>query len=310
MVGDSKVAALNYTEDDKRSLYQALLYGRKRAGEWSIAMTYYHRRIFWWMFMREVDAAAAALLARGIKKGDMVTIFMPNIPQSIIALYAINRIGAIANMLHPLSTTEEAHYAINLTNSKLVFTIELNEEKVSDCDIEVIRCTTGKYFPCSPRGLILKAGYAFALRNNKSAHNVKSITKWTKFLKEGREKLRSGFELPIEDGKPEDTAVIMYTGGTTGTSKGVMLSNYAVNTISMQMLIEVGEGKTDVGDGFLALLPIFHAFGLAVTVHAPLISGKSSLLTTESMRRAPDSMLLQRRMISSRTASVYSRSAL
>lgn len=278
MVGDSKVAALNYTEDDKRSLYQALLYGRKRAGEWSIAMTYYHRRIFWWMFMREVDAAAAALLARGIKKGDMVTIFMPNIPQSIIALYAINRIGAIANMLHPLSTTEEAHHAINLTNSKLVFTIELNEEKVSDCDIEVIRCTTGKYFPCSPRGLILKAGYAFALRNNKSAHNVKSITKWTKFLKEGREKLRSGFELPIEDGKPEDTAVIMYTGGTTGTSKGVMLSNYAVNTISMQMLIEVGEGKTDVGDGFLALLPIFHAFGLAVTVHAPLISGMKAVL--------------------------------
>jgi len=228
--------------------------------------------------MKGVDAVAAALIGRGVGKGDKVTIFMPNIPQSIIALYAINRIGAVANMLHPLSTTEEALYAIDLTESKVVFTIELNEEKVSNRNIQVIRCTTGRYFPSSPKGLLLKAGYAFALRHNKPAHNVASITDWNDFLREGKEKLRGGFVLPPDDGKPKDTAVIMYTGGTTGTSKGVMLSNYGINTISMQMLVDVGAGTTDVGDGFLALLPIFHAFGLAVTIHAPLICGMKAVL--------------------------------
>ncbi|HJJ38536.1 MAG TPA: class I adenylate-forming enzyme family protein [Methanocorpusculum sp.] len=269
---------LNYTEEDKRTLYQALLYGHKRAGNYATALAYFGKHMFWKRFLDEIDEAAAALLSRGIVKGDAVTIYTPNIPQGVIAVYAANRIGAVANMVHPLSTAEEVLYAINLTGSKLVFTVELNEEFVSGHNIDVIRCKTGGYFPKSPKGLILKGGYALALRKYKSAHDVKSITSWDDFLAEGRKKLRSGFVLPADDGKANDTAVIMYTGGTTGTAKGVMLSNYAINTISIQMLLDVGKGRTDVEDGFLAILPIFHAFGLAVTVHAPLISGMKMVL--------------------------------
>ena len=269
---------LHYTEEDKRTLYQALLYGHRRAGDSAAALVYFGRRMTWKQFLGEVDAAAAAMLSRGIKKGESVTIYTPNIPQGVIALYAANRIGAIANMVHPLSTAEEALYAIDLTESRLVFTVELNEELVSGRNIQVIRCKTGGYFPSNPKGLVLKGGYAFALRNYKPAHDVTSITSWDDFLKEGKEKLRNGFVLPEDDGKAKDTAAVMYTGGTTGLSKGVMLSNYAINTISIQMLVDVGQGKTDVGDGFLAILPIFHAFGLAVTVHAPLISGMKMVL--------------------------------
>lgn len=270
---------LNYSEEDKRTLYQALLYGYRRAGsDFETALAYFNRHITWKRFIEVIDEAAAAMIGRGVKPGDRVTIFTPNIPQSVIALYAINRIGAIANMVHPLSTTEEALYAIDLTESKLVFTTELNEECVSGRDIEVIRCKTGRYFPCSPRGLFLRAGYGFALRHYGKAHDVKSITDWDAFLKEGKDKLKDGFTLPPDAGKPEDTAVIMYTGGTTGTSKGVMLSNYAVNTISIQCLYGVGCGTTCVGDGFLSILPIFHAFGLAITVHAPLISAMKVVL--------------------------------
>ncbi|HJJ47264.1 MAG TPA: class I adenylate-forming enzyme family protein [Methanocorpusculum sp.] len=270
---------LDYTEADKRTMYQAVLYGYRRAGsDFETAIAYFNRHITWKRFLDLINQAAAAMLSRGVKPGDSVTIFTPNIPQSVIALYAVNRIGAVANMVHPLSTADEVLYAIDLTDSKLVFITELNEEYVSNRNIEIIRCKTGRYFPYSPRGLILKFGYGLALRHYRTAHNVKSITDWDDFLKEGKKKLDSGFELPPDNGKPEDTAVIMYTGGTTGTSKGVMLSNYAVNTIAIQTLVYVGCGTTCVGDGFLAILPIFHAFGLAITVHAPLISAMKMVL--------------------------------
>ncbi|HJJ33303.1 MAG TPA: class I adenylate-forming enzyme family protein [Methanocorpusculum sp.] len=276
--GHTENTPLSYAEEDKRTLYQALLYGHRRAGDQAAALVYFGRRMTWKRFLEEVDAAAAAMISRGVKKGDTVTIYTPNIPQGVIAVYAANRIGAVSNMVHPLSTAEEALYAIDLAESKLVFTVELNEELVSGRKIDVIRCKTGGYFPSNPKGLVLKGGYAFALRKYRPAHDVNSVTSWTDFLKEGKDKLRAGFVLPEDDGKAKDTAVIMYTGGTTGTSKGVMLSNYAINTISIQMLIDVGQGRTDVGDGFLAILPIFHAFGLAVTVHAPLISGMKMVL--------------------------------
>lgn len=269
---------LHYTEEDKRSLYESLLRGYERAGEKSVALAFYGNHITWKQFMHEVDCLAAALLSRNIKTGDAVTIFTPNIPQGVTAIYAVNRIGAVANMVHPLSSLQEIQHAIDLTGSKIVFTVELNEELVSNRDVEVVRCKTGGYFPGNPVGTVMKLGYGIAMRKYGKAENVRAVTSWTGLLKEGEKMLKSGFTLPPEVGKAEDTAVIMYTGGTTGQSKGVMISNYALNSISMQMLVEVGEGNTDVEDGFLALLPIFHAFGLAVCIHAPMISGMKVVL--------------------------------
>lgn len=269
---------LHYTEEDKRSLYESLLRGYERAGEKSVALAFYGNHVTWKQFMHEVDCLAAALLSRNIKAGDAVTIFTPNIPQGVTAIYAVNRIGAVANMVHPLSSLQEIQHAIDLTGSKIVFTVELNEELVSNRDVEVVRCKTGGYFPGNPVGTVMKLGYGIAMRKYGKAENVRAVTSWTGLLKEGEKMLKSGFTLPPEVGKAEDTAVIMYTGGTTGQSKGVMISNYALNSISMQMLVEVGEGNTDVEDGFLALLPIFHAFGLAVCIHAPMISGMKVVL--------------------------------
>ncbi|MDD2470243.1 MAG: class I adenylate-forming enzyme family protein [Methanocorpusculum sp.] len=267
------MALLNYTEEDKRSLYQALLYGLNRAGENSIAAAYYGRHLPFKQFMEEVHAIGAALVHHGVKKGDFVTIFLPNIPQGIIAIYAVNRIGAICNMVHPLSAREDIDYAINLTGSKVVLACEVSEGHLSGKDIEVIRCKTSGYFPSSLKGFVLDKGFRFAMRKFPKAGNVTKLTPWDDFLAEGKKLIQNGFVLPVDDVKPDDTAMIMYTGGTTGDSKGVMLSNYAVNSMSIQLLLDIGEGKTDVEDGFLAILPIFHAFGLAVSVHAPLISG-------------------------------------
>lgn len=255
------------------------MYGYNRAGADSVILAFFGRHMKFGELKEEIDAVAAAFLNHGVKKGDCVTIFAPNIPQSVIALYAANRLGAVGNMVHPLSPKSEIQYALELTESKIVLTVELNEELISgNKDIEVIRCKTGGYFPANPKGLAMKLGFGFSMRKYGPAKDVAAITSWDTLLAEGRKLLKNGFVLPPEDGKPDDTSVIMYTGGTTGVSKGVMLSNYAVNSISMQMLIDVGIGKTDVEDGFLSILPIFHAFGLAVTIHAPIISGMKVVL--------------------------------
>ncbi len=269
---------LHYSEENKRSLYEALLYGFNRAGDASPAAAYYGRHIPFKQFMDEVHAIAAALVNHGVKKGDYVTIFLPNIPQGVLALYAVNRIGAICNMVHPLSPQEDIDYALKLTDSRIVLACEVNEGLLSGKNIEVIRCRTSGYFPSTPKGFVLDKGFRFVMRKNPKAENVAKITQWTDLLAEGKKLLKDGFKLPSDDVQPDDTAVIMYTGGTTGDSKGVMLSNYAVNSMSIQLLIDIGDGKTDVGYGFLAILPIFHAFGLAVSVHAPLISGMKIVL--------------------------------
>ena len=218
---------LHYTEEDKRSLYESLLRGYERSGDKSVALAFYGNHITWKQFMHEVDCIAAALLSRGVKKGESITVFTPNIPQGVIAIYAINRIGAVANMVHPLSSLQEIQHAIDLTESKFVFTVELNEELVSGRDVEVIRCKTGGYFPSNPVGTAMKIGYGISMKKYGPAKEVRKITPWTAFLKEGEKKLKNGFVLPAEEGKAEDTAVLMYTGGTTGVSKAVMISNYA-----------------------------------------------------------------------------------
>ena len=269
---------LQYSEENKRSLYEALQYGFNRAGEKSPAAAYYGRHISFKQFMDEVHAISAALVNHGVKKGDHVTIFLPNIPQGVLAIYAVNRIGAICNMVHPLSPQEDIDYALKLTESKIVLACEINEALLSGKDIEVIRCRTSGYFPSNLKGFVLDKGFRFVMRKYPKVRDTTRITLWTDLLAEGKKLIKGGAILPTDDVKPEDVSVIMYTGGTTGDSKGVMLSNYAVNSMSILLLIDIGEGKTDVGDGFLAILPIFHAFGLAVSVHAPLISGMKVVL--------------------------------
>ncbi|MDD2470240.1 MAG: class I adenylate-forming enzyme family protein [Methanocorpusculum sp.] len=273
---NNSITKLEYTEETKQSLYTMLSYGVNHAGSDATAIQYFNTRISYAEFMDMVHACAAAFLAHGVKKGDFVTIFLPNIPQCVIAVYAINRIGAVCNLVHPLSTLEEFRYAVNLTESKHVLTFELNEGHCSDLGVEVIRCRTPEYFPKGPKGLIMKTVYNHSVRNSKKTSG--KVTEWTEFLKEGKEILKAK-SLPPHEGKSEETAVIMYTGGTTGPAKGVMLSNRSVNFLASQLIYDFVNGLPHIGDGYLGVLPVFHAFGLTVCIHAPLSSGMRIVLS-------------------------------
>ncbi|HJJ98660.1 MAG TPA: long-chain fatty acid--CoA ligase, partial [Methanocorpusculum sp.] len=281
-----------------------LRYVTEHAGDVHPALAYYGNHISYGELLEEVHACAASLRAHGVRRGDFVTIFLPNIPQCVVAVYAVNLIGAVCNMVHPLSTTGETGYAVDLTESKYVLACESNEVVCSGMDVEIIRCRTHAYFPKTPKGYLLRcASRQKCLRGE----NVRKITEWEDLMKEGRAAV-AAFGIPEMVGAPKDTAVIMYTGGTTGTAKGVMLSNFAINAVAVQLAVGIGGGEFRAGDGFLAVLPMFHAFGLAVTVHTPLSAGlKVALLPKFDVKECAHTILSEKTAYIAGVPAMYER---
>ena len=259
-----------YTTDAKRSLYSMLEFGAGHASGKAEALQYFNTSISYEKLLELVKTCAAGFVKLGVKKGDFVTICLPNIPQCVIAVYAVNRIGAVCNLVHPLSTKDEIEYAVNLTKSRFILTFEMNEGHCRDLDAAVIRCRTPQYFPKSPKGFVLKTIYHQKVKNEPKLDNV---VEWTDLLAGG-----AGITLPEDTVKPEDIAAIMYTGGTTGQSKGVMLSNQAINYTSSWLVRYYTTGDSHIGDAILAILPVFHAFGLAVVINVPLSAGLRVIL--------------------------------
>ncbi len=217
-----------------------------------------------------IDQCAAGLLALGVTSGDRVTICMPNLPQTVAAIYAVNRIGAVCNMLHPLSTSDEVRHGVELVRSKVAFCFDLSEKAFDGLDVALIRCKTCDFFEKAPMGWIRGKVYAHSIRQKVgTAHVTKSLS-WEQFLDQGKA-WNNSHSLPDAASDPESTAAIMYTGGTTGLPKGVMLSNAAINSLSFQLFPVLGEAKET--DGMLGALPVFHGFGFAFCMHTALAAG-------------------------------------
>lgn len=221
-------------------------------------------------FAREIDHFAGVLTQLGLKKGEKITISMPTTPQSIICFYATNKIGAIASMIHPLSTESEIEFYINLSESRYALTIDAFYSKFkpafdSTCLETLILTKIPDYLPT------LK-GFGFNLTKGRKIPKVPEDTrvKWWKDLVN---------QAPVRVEKAEmgthDLAVILYSGGTTGTPKGIMLSNYNFISEGMQCAAWAGIDHTD---SMLAILPIFHGFGLGVCINSAFMGGGKSIL--------------------------------
>jgi long-chain acyl-CoA synthetase len=271
-----------------------LRYGATLAGNKRPALAYYGNHISYGRLLEEVHACAAGLRVHGVKYGDFVTIFLPNIPQCVIAVYAVNMIGAVCNMVHPLSTTCEIEHAVDLTGSKYVMACEISESACFGLDVEIIRCKTSAYFPKTSIGHLMGWVHRCAVKKRLNGRNVCKITEWDDLMKEGYDSVAISGVSDIV-GVPNDTAIIMYTGGTTGAAKGVMLSNFAINSVAIQIVVGIGGDDICVGDGFLAILPMFHAFGLVVAVHTPLSAGmKVVLLSRFDAKKCAHTIFLEK----------------
>ena len=254
------------------TLYEAV----KRTAEKypnNIAFDFMGRSTTYRALLTQIQRCARSLKTLGIREGDHVTIALPNCPQAIFSFYALNCIGAIANMVHPLSAEKELEAYINMSNSITVITLDQFYNK-----IEAIRQNTKlvNVVIASIKDELskpVKAGYMLT-----EGRKVKKIPKdapvitWKKFMEIGK---ACFWNYEVHKG-PHETAVILYSGGTTGTTKGIELTNRNFNALGAQVLAT--NPMFMAGDRMLAAMPVFHGFGLGVCIHTMLYGGGRCIL--------------------------------
>ena len=239
----------------------------------NIAMDFMGRSTTYRQLLEHVERCAKALKTIGIRENDCVTIAMPNCPQAIAMFYAINMVGGIANMVHPLSSEKEIEFYLNESNSVTVITLDQFYHK-----IEAIRNNTNivNVIIASIRDELsqpLKTGYMLTEgRKIRKITDDAPVIRWQKFLNLSK----SCFWRYKVERKPEDPAVILYSGGTTGTTKGIVLTNLNFNALSQQVIATNPMFRP--GDRMLAAMPIFHGFGLGVCIHTMLTQGGRCVL--------------------------------
>ncbi len=223
-------------------------------------------------FIEEIDVCAKALLMQGIKAGDSVTICLPNLPQAVVMFYAINRIGAVASMVHPLSAENEILFYLNESKSKIAITLSRFYSKFEaikgKTTVEKVIVTKIEEALPAMKGFFYKF-----IGKEPAVVPEPNVIPWPDFLAKAKE-YRG--EISFE-GRGEDSAAILFSGGTTGTSKGILLTNLNFNALAMQT--EAAAECLYPGGTMLSIMPVFHGFGLGVGIHTILaFAGKCVLI--------------------------------
>lgn len=231
----------------------------------NIALEYFDIKYTYKEFIKNVDDIALALKKYDIVENECVTICMPNIPEAIFLIYAVNKIGAICNIIHPLSTKNDINNAISETNSTIMFATDASYDIVKDIEIkDLIICEVS-----NSMNEIMR--FLYNLKNKKNMKYESNVIRWQEFLKCENKVI----DTHVNRGQ-ESPAVIIYSGGTTGKSKGIILSNLCFNSIAKQCEVICKEARP--GNSILSALPIFHGFGLCVCIHVPLSLGLKCIL--------------------------------
>ena len=266
-------ASLDYP---RLTMYQMVAETAKKYPK-TLAYTFMGKGTTYEEFVQRIDRAAKGLVKLGIRKGNRVTICMPNTPQALDCFYALNRIGAIPNMIHPLSAAQEIAFYLNASHSKAVLTLDQFYGKVAeilpqlddDCKVIIARIADELPFPLSVLYPMTKAARQVPKLPKKG------YTLWTDLTGSGKD-----VTLPKDTGKANDCGAILYSGGTTGTTKGIMLSNLNFNALGLQTIAASGF-KSIAGMKMLSIMPVFHGFGLGIGIHTVLIGGATCILVPQ-----------------------------
>jgi len=223
--------------------------------------------------IQEIEKCARSLRMVGVRAGDRVTIAMPNCPQAIYMFYGVNLVGGIANMIHPLSAEKEIEFYLNASKSVTAITLDQFYGKFENIrqntSVENLIIASIKDELSKP----IKAGYMLTEgRKIQKIPEDAPVIRWNEFLRLGR----SCFYNYKAERKSEDAAVILYSGGTTGKTKGILLTNRNFNALGQQIVAT--NPMFRAGDRMLAAMPLFHGFGLGVCVHSMLANGGRCIL--------------------------------
>lgn len=266
----------------------------------NISYNYYGNKKTYHEFLKQIDEAARAMKAIGVKHKDVVSICMPNTPEGIISFYAANKIGAIASMIHPLSAENEIKHYLNISKTEWLIAVDFTTEKIEKIINEtkvkkLITVSVSESMPPLIKSLYTATNMSKTIKlkslnpmhyinNDKKEKKVEKLN-WKDFIRSGKEYVK---EID-DDFKGKDIAAILYSGGTTGTPKGVKLTNLNLNASAMQNFEHVACLRDK--DKVLAIMPIFHGFGLAVCIHCVQYFGGTSILLPQFNAKTFDKIM-------------------
>ena len=256
------------------------------------AVEFYGKIIRYGELMQRIERCARAFMAIGIQKGDAVTLCLPNIPQTLECFYALNRIGAVCNMVHPQSAQMEITYYLNVSESKAIVTVDLFFENVAkaieDADhaVTAIICRMQNELPLALAAVyLLKKGKGYL-----KYPNTENSMLYRDFIK-GAAKVDSA---PVVDYEKDRTAAILYSGGTSGYPKGICLTDLNFNACAIQSRTAM-DIKITRGLRVLSCMPMFHGFGLGINIHVGLMNGACCMLMPTFNKHTYAKALVQKR---------------
>jgi long-chain acyl-CoA synthetase len=262
-------ANLNYP---RLTLYEAVAATAQRVPE-AIAWDFFGTTATYRQLIASIDAASAALASLGLAAGDRLLISMPTTPAGVIAFYAANRIGVVPALIHPLSTAPEIEHYLNASGARVALTLDaffgvLVQVKPKRPLEAIVLARIGD--DLSP---IKRFGFWLTKGRKIPAVPADPRVRWWKDLVAA-----SHPSAPPASATTDDPAAILFSGGTTGVPKGIVLTNRNLIAEGMQAAAWGGMAQ---GDSILAVLPIFHGFGLGVCINAVFMAGGKSILVPQ-----------------------------
>lgn len=245
------------------TIYQNL-YNHNKDHLNDIALLYFGKKITYAQLFSEVENAVKAFSAQGVKRGDNVALCVPATPETIYAILALNKIGANANMLNPTFTAQQLTDRINETDAELMVVVNELYSRVENVIPNTCVKTVVSFSAVNSLGAIVKL--------IKKAKNIPGAIPWNKFIASAKHN-SPVTEVPYQKDTP---AIMVYSSGTTGASKGIQLTNDSVNSTSIEG-VQLGF-PWERGDKWFSQVPIWFSTGICASTLVPLTYGITIIL--------------------------------
>ena len=268
----------HYTTDEKNINFPKMnmkeyLCKRNEFNLEGIAINYYGRKISYRELFENIEKTKVSFNKMGVKKGDVVSIASPFIPEVVYSIYALNDLGVIVNLVDPRVPSERIKKYFTGSNSKYLVLFNAAYKKVKEIehDTNLEKIILISPTDSLPVGMKCLGKVKEKIKEPKIEDSKKYI-KWNEFNKFNKDENKIN-ESIYEENKP---AIIVYTSGTSGEPKGAIASNDTYNNIAASQSISLMDTK--VGDKFLLIMPPFIAYGLAIGLHGQLCRGQELIM--------------------------------
>lgn len=255
--------------------------------EQEVALIYFGKRITHRQLQENIDRCSKALVSCGVKKGDHISLCLLTVPEAAYMLYAVNKIGAVCNFLVLNASEHDLHEQIAACKSKLVVAMDMVIGRIvaasKGTDVErIVSLSVAESMPF-PMSVLLRI-------KSKNKESSQKVCPWKTFLRNGESSV-----VPDVKVEADEPAIIEYTGGTTGLPKGVLISNRASNSFSLNHSSADTVLFFKKGQRYLDILPPFYAYGIFSGMHMPLCVGMENVLAPDPSPKVFPKILMKYR---------------